>query len=71
MPIILRLAQAQAVIPKEVYYSLHQILDRLWEDEKEDYESRSPADQDGHLFEALACVGGWLTSVRHDNSVMM
>lgn len=63
--------EAQTVIPKEVYYSLYQILDRLWEDEKEDYEGRPFQDKDGHIFEALTCIGEWLTSVRHDKVVMM
>ena len=61
-----RAIEARTVIPEDVYYSLYQIIDQLWEDEKENYEGRSPEDKDGHLFEALTCIGEWLNSVRHN-----
>lgn len=51
-------------IPADIHDSLHQILDYLWEDAKEDYESRGSEDEDGHVFEALLNVRKWLTLIK-------
>ena len=56
-------AKSEAVIvPEEVCSSLWQVLDYLWEDEKEDYQGRLPEDREGHLFEALTCISEWMST---------
>jgi hypothetical protein len=47
------------------YDAIHAIVDYLWEDECEDYESFLGAgeDIDGHIFQSLKAVSKWLSRI--------
>ena len=49
-------------ISVSVLDALWQIIDRYSDDERQDYESRSESDRDGHIWEAIDAVGRWLAA---------
>ena len=48
-------------IPRAVIEAMWQIIDHYSDDEREDYEGRTEANREGHVFHALETVGHWLS----------
>ena len=47
-------------LPAEVEEALQQVIDYLWDDERESLEVAEPEARDGHVFHALTTVRTWL-----------
>jgi len=50
----------RASVPTEVRAALEQLVDYLWDDERSDFENRSPNDRRGHVFEAVRQLQAFL-----------
>jgi hypothetical protein len=51
-------------LPEQVAQAMTEILDYLWQEEAQDYLSRSREDQKGHIFNEMLTVRNWLTPRR-------
>jgi hypothetical protein len=51
-------------LPDHIAASMTAILDFLWQQEAQDYLSRSSEDQEGHIFNDMLTIRNWLTPRR-------
>lgn len=59
------IAAIQAGRPsKEIREALRRVVDYLYEDEAEDYQTLTKAEQRGHIFEEVASVARWLDRLK-------
>ena len=49
--------------PSEVREALRRVVDYLYDDEAEDYQTLTQAEQREHVFEAVLCVARWLAKL--------
>ena len=54
--------QPMYLVPQAILDDMIEILDYLWDDEKQDYLSRDEQDREGHIFAVLQSVRGWWDS---------
>lgn len=47
-------------LPLEVRQALRRMVDYLYEDESEDYQTLTQTEQRGHIFEYVLCIARWL-----------
>lgn len=47
-------------IPKSISDALQEIIDYLWEDERQHFIESPPKTRDGHIFNHLSTVKSWL-----------
>ena len=52
-------ASAEELAP-DIRQAIAQVVDEIWDREKDDYGQQDPADRDGHPFQALTLLHHWL-----------
>lgn len=52
-----------ARVPVDVRQALRRMVDYLYDDEAEDYQTLTRAEQREHIFEAVLCIARWLAKL--------
>jgi hypothetical protein len=47
-------------MPSRIRYHVRKVVEYLWEEERQDFEARSPVETGPHIFESLAILNQWL-----------